>query len=477
MALESWFDPDFRKETLFDEDLLIDHWFDPEWDLQSNLISETIDNVGVASQSLTSAEAQAVSQSGSATHALTVEATREPNKDNQGTITNSLGLDATAETEDNQGGSPTGSGAYGEGPYGEGPYGEGSGGENQTILEAVAETVTNSATADITISEVTPGDGDSLTNTGTATLRINETEVGSETGSGTGDPSLSEAIAETVANSATATILVSDFQSEEEVNAGTGSPTITEALAEGVNNSAANTPSFSEQTPEINLTSVALSTQSLAEAITETLINSATSTQTSSESEADSLRNSATATHSIADLELDNITNSGNGTPRISEATADTDGNSGSNDPGFDESTHITVVPFSDLLTGTWTVAPLYEKVDEFYPIGGYPTESIRSASNPVNDKAILGLAPVSDPGIDTEHYINIQFYKQGDETLDFTVNLKEGSTLIATRTFTDVTETESNPRVEKIALTSLEASAIVDYSNLNVELIANQTS
>lgn len=531
MALESWFDPDFRKETLFDEDLLIDHWFDPEWDLQSNLVSDTIDNVGVASQLLTSAEAitetisntgtntpliaefvpepdmvsigagtqtiseataETISNSASITQSLSVEATAETDNNsatatiltsdfetdveiNTGTGSPTIS-DATAETVDNHGGVP-GSGAYGEGEYGEGAYGEGASGELQTILEAIAETVSNSATATISIGEVTPGDGETLTSEGTATLRINETEVGSETGSGTGGPSLSEAIAETLSNSATATILVSDFQSEEEANTGTGAPTITESVAEGADNSATSSQSFDEQTPEINLTSVALSTQSLVEAITETLINSATSTQTSSESESDSLRNSATATHSIADLETDNITNSGNGTPRISEATAETDGNSGSNDPEFDESTHITVVPFSDLLTGTWTVEPLYEKIDEFYPIGGYPTESIRSGNNPVNDKAILGLAPISDPGIDTEHYINIQFYKQGDETLDFTVNLKEGSTLIATRTFTDVTETQSNPRLEQIALTSLEASAIIDYSNLNIELIANQTS
>jgi len=136
----------------------------------------------------------------------------------------------------------------------------------------------------------------------------------------------------------------------------------------------------------------------------------------------------------------------------------------------------MTVVPFSDLMTGTWTVAPLYEKVDEIgVGVGGYPTESIRSGNNPVNDLAAMQLLPASDPTVNTNHYINIQFYRDGSENqLDFVVNLKEGSTLIATRTFTDVTETESSPRTEKIALTEPEASAIIDYSNLNVELIAN---
>ena len=125
----------------------------------------------------------------------------------------------------------------------------------------------------------------------------------------------------------------------------------------------------------------------------------------------------------------------------------------------------------------TWTVDPLYEKVDELLVLGGYPTESIRSGNNPVNDKAILALQPASDPGIDTNHYINIQFYKDGSEDLDFTVNLKEGATLIATRTYTNVTETVANPRLERIALSGPEAAAIIDYSNLNIELIANQTS
>lgn len=513
----------------------------------SLVTEDTLTNTGVASQSLTSAEAQNVSQSGNATQALSVEATKEPNKDNQGTASQNLALDATADTDSS------------------------SAIDSQTItlertadtetnsgssvlamaVEATKETISNSAAATISIGETIDLGADNLTNSASSSQTINESHAESGGGSGTGDPRLSESIAETVSNSATATILISDFQTESEVNVGTGSPTIAEATSESVSNSAtatilisdfqseqeantgtgaativeatsetvANTGTatlrIADTIPEPDMTNRSDGSQFISEATAESVSNSATSDQTIAEAQpGDDLGNTGTGTISYSEAIAENVTNSANSSQTISESTVEELQNSATNTPSLidfdtetpvntgtgshftdgekiaemdtvaflasltmDDQRDVTVVPFSDISTGTWTVAPLYEKVDELIVASGYPTETIRSGNNPSNDKAILKLSPVSDPGIDNNHFINVEFYKDGSENLDFTLNLKEGSNLIATRTFTDVQETEGVPRRERIALTTLEASAIVDYSNLNIELIANQTS
>ncbi len=413
--------------------------------------SESIVNTGTATLRINEAESQSPSHSGTGTQNL-FEVIAE-SVTNQGTATTRLGVDATAEAESNFATALHRITEYQS--ESEDNTGTGTG----TLVEKLAETVSNSAASSQTIDEVVQQPGDALDNIGVAALRITETEAASETGSGSGSQNLSEKIAET------------------DSNTGTGTQTFTEAIAEGANNTGTGSQNITEQSPEINLTSVALSTQSLAEAITETTTSVATSTQTFGEAFSDSLNNSATNSQTIADLEADNPINTGTGSHSYSEAIAEMDTVTFLASQTIDDQRTITVVPFSDISTGTWTVAPLYEKVDELIVASGYPTETIRSGNNPSNDTAVMGLTPVSDPGIDNNHFINVEFYKDGSEVLDFIVKFKEGNTVIATRTFTDVLATESAPRRERIALTNGETSAIVDYSNLNVEITANQTS
>lgn len=232
-----------------------------------------------------------------------------------------------------------------------------------------------------------------------------------------------DATSEVDSSISVSSIFISDFLTEEEIGEGTGSPTIVETISEMI-------------------ISIASNDSTLIDLETESPVNTGTGSH-------------FTDGESISEIDT------------VAFLASQT----------IDEQRDVVVVPFSDISTGTWTVAPLYEKVDELIVAFGYPTETIRSGSNPSNDTAILQLSAASDPGIDENHFINVEFYKDGTETLDFTVNLKEGSTLIATRTFTDVQETEEAPRRERIALTTNEVDDIVDYSNLNIELIANQTS
>lgn len=370
----------------------------------------------------------------------------------------------------------------------------GSGGTGDpTLVEAIAETVSNSAEA---------------------TFLTSDFETSEEENEGTGDPTISEAVAETVDNSASATISISDFQSEEESSTGTGDPTIVEAIAEtltnvggdryygdgeygegyyggdnqelvneaiaeGVANEGVNDPNLEPQ-PELEptMTNVGTGSQSLGEVIAEGVLDvSQESTQEFGEGLLDGLLNSAESTQELVDLEVDNPNNEGENTPDIiSETIAETDTVTFLSTQSLGETITVRSHPFSDITTGTWTVPPLYEKVDELIALGGYPTESIRSSTEPVEDSAILGLQPVSDPNIDDNHYINIEFFKEdfGDHELNLTVRLLEGNDVIAERIFLDVTETEAAPRVERIALTSLEASAIVDYANLRIELVAD---
>ena len=365
---------------------------------------------------------------------------------------------------------------------------------SQNLSEAIAETDSNSATATILISdfqsetEANTGTGaptivektaETISNSATATIRTVETETDSDSNTGTGTPAISEATAETVDNTGTATLRITDTIPEPSmVNVGTGTQFISEATAETTSNSATSSQTIAEAQPGDTVDNTGTGTHSFSEAIAESVTNTSASSQTMAEATAESDSNSGSGTPTIEVTDLESLLNSGVTVPSTAvEAIAETDFVSQFAQQYLDDSIHFTVVPFGDISTGTWTVPPLYEKIDELAVATGYPTETIRSGNNPSNDKAIIQLAPASDPGIDTEHYINIQFYKDGDETLDFTVNLKEGSTLIATRTYTNVTETAAAPKVEKIVLTTLEASAIVDYSNLNVELIANQTS
>lgn len=380
---------------------------------------------------------------------------------------------------------------------------------NQALAETISESVINSATSTIVISDfqseeeansgtgsptITESTSESVTNSGSSTQTTTDTESESEGNSGSGSQTVAEATAETLSNSAQSTQTVAEAVSESPQNSatssqvlsdldvdytdntGTGTQIIVESVSEGINNSGTNTPEFDDESPELNLTSVATSTQSLAESIVEPNIdNTGTGSHNISEAMAEATANSANSSQILSDLETDTVSNGGTGTTSTSESIAETDSNGGTNTPSMDDDVTVRIVPFSDITTGTWTVVPLYEKVDEIVSVGGYPLESIRSAVNPDNDTAVMGLQPASDPDVNSNHFVNIEFWRDGSDELNFTVNLREGSTLIATRTFLDVQETEDAPRVERIALTELEASAIVDYSNLRIELIADQ--
>src|SRR5574338_770838 len=331
-------------------------------------------------------------------------------------------------------------------------------GSQALTAEATAETDSNSATGSQTLLENIQLSGDVLDN-------IN-----------TGSQTLSEAVAESPQNSATSDQLLTERQPETEDNTATGTQSIYEVLAETASNVGTASQSITDQVPETNMTSTGMAVHTLSEQIAETLSASETSSQTMAQAIADTDSNSGTGTPAIDSYEGDVVNNSGTGSHITSDATAEAEVIAFLASQYIDDVVTTRVVPFSDITTGTWTVAPLYEKVDEIFALSGYPTESIRSGNNPVNDAAVLGLTPTSDPGTDENFYLNVQFWRDGvDGQLDFTLKLKEGSNVIATRTFTNVTETESAPRVERIAITPLEASAIVDFANLNVELIANE--
>lgn len=408
--------------------------------------TDDLTNTGAATHRIN--EADASSEGGSGTGSSTLAEATAETVSNSATATHTLTTERTSDTDSN------------------------SGSGSQTLAEATAESVTNSASSTQVIN-TTEVDSGSSTGTGSQTLAEKTAETVSNTG--VGSQTMAEAIRESVTNSATSTPIIVDLSAETEGNTGTGTQAISEATAEGASNTGTNTPDMDEDSPELPLQNVGFSSQSLAESIAEAFSHSQTSTQAFSEADADSPQNSGTGSHTLSDYELDNITNTGTGTPDHAEALAETDLVSQMAIHSIDDATTTRVVPFSDISTGTWTVVPLYEKVDELYAVGGYPTESIRSANNPVNDTAIMGLTPVSDPSVDTNHYINVEFWRDGSDELDFIIRLKEGATIIAERTFENVLETEDAPRQERIALTELEASAIVDYSNLNIELVANQ--
>jgi hypothetical protein len=161
----------------------------------------------------------------------------------------------------------------------------------------------------------------------------------------------------------------------------------------------------------------------------------------------------------------------GAGTNLYSTFTTDIDGDtrpsSGAWDIGFDHYVVITSViarPISDTSAGGWTPSTgtvLYDMLDEeTFSDTDYITTSTASTCT-------LALGGVVDPGTSANQKVTIRAKSSLGTTLVAT--LKQGSTVIATRTFSP-TSTYADYDIE---LTAGECDAITDYTSINISLEA----
>lgn len=127
--------------------------------------------------------------------------------------------------------------------------------------------------------------------------------------------------------------------------------------------------------------------------------------------------------------------------------------------------------PDSDIATGSWSATPLWSKIDEGDP--GDDT-TITSDNNTSPDNADFTLSDVSDPGVDTNHIIRVEWNKDssGGHSINAVAELWQGTpgtgTLIATLSVTGIGAT---PQTDTYTLTSTEAGNITDYTGLTLRL------
>ncbi len=119
--------------------------------------------------------------------------------------------------------------------------------------------------------------------------------------------------------------------------------------------------------------------------------------------------------------------------------------------------------PTSDVSTGSWTTAPLYQKVDET----PYSDTDYIQLTNATSNSCELGLGSVTDPQVSTGHIVRIRATKVGSGTITLTGYLYEGTTLRATISITLTTSFATTT----YTLSAAEADSISNYGNLRVRL------
>ena len=116
--------------------------------------------------------------------------------------------------------------------------------------------------------------------------------------------------------------------------------------------------------------------------------------------------------------------------------------------------------PDSDVVVGSWTIAPLFSKIDE---VVADDADFIRATTNTLCE---IGLSNISDPTSSDDHTIRIRAKKIGTGIATVGANLVQGASLIASYTIQATTVYATYP----YALLAAEADAISDYTNLRFE-------
>lgn len=131
--------------------------------------------------------------------------------------------------------------------------------------------------------------------------------------------------------------------------------------------------------------------------------------------------------------------------------------------------------PDGDVSAGSWTTTTLFSKVDEAAADDG---DFITSATAPANDTCELSLSNIPDPGVSTGHILRVRRKKTAASSnqMDMRYRILQGTTEIAS--FTDDTNISDTAfALAERTLSGAQTDAITDYTNLRVEIRANQVN
>jgi hypothetical protein len=131
--------------------------------------------------------------------------------------------------------------------------------------------------------------------------------------------------------------------------------------------------------------------------------------------------------------------------------------------------------PDGDVSAGGWTSTTLFSKVDE---AGPDDSDFITSASGPSNDICELSLSNLTDPSASGGHVLRVRRKKSASSSnqIDMRYRLLQGATQIASWT-DDTNISDAAFEIVTRTLTGGEADAVTDYSDLRVEIRANQNT
>jgi hypothetical protein len=126
--------------------------------------------------------------------------------------------------------------------------------------------------------------------------------------------------------------------------------------------------------------------------------------------------------------------------------------------------------PISDVSTGGWTVTPLWSKLDETV---ADDADYVSSSLNPVADTGEVLLAPTSVPVNMAGHTLSIRAGYTGPGPVNLTLSLVQGSTVIATTTYTGIASAFTTLT---LTLSEGEAATITDRTDLRARWSATKT-
>ena len=132
--------------------------------------------------------------------------------------------------------------------------------------------------------------------------------------------------------------------------------------------------------------------------------------------------------------------------------------------------------PTSDVTAGSWTPssgAVLWDMLNETTASDADSIQSGTLTTTP--DVSEVALGSVTDPAVSTGHIVRYRFSKNiaAGDTINLTVSLYQGATLIASQTQSAISETTT---AGTFTLSGAEADSISSYSTLRLRFSAVKT-
>jgi hypothetical protein len=129
--------------------------------------------------------------------------------------------------------------------------------------------------------------------------------------------------------------------------------------------------------------------------------------------------------------------------------------------------------------SGSWTItgaSTVHEALDEAATAID-TTTYVTTPGNPNNAAFEVALGSLSAPSVDDDHVVMVYAqFVSGGRTLSLQIEVYQGTTQIATRTVSNITSATTAWQLLGYRLTTSEAAAITDYSNLRVRVTCNAT-